>query len=265
MLRTNLQGKSAIVLGGTKGIGRASATRLAENGANVLIVGRDQDAGRDLCRSLGGDGREVAFTTGDLGDAAEVDRLMSDAAGRFGRLDICVSSGAPRQPRPLPIDQIDGDAALALVVSRLQPRLFALLSAGRVMRRQGYGKIVLLTTDAARIPTRSESMVGAAGAAVMFLTRSVAREIAADGVRVNAVSTTITMDTPSYEAFRQAGEGASSEVLHQAFATAEQRAAFGLNSATDVAELVLYLCSPESDQLSGATISINGGVSFPSY
>ena len=67
------------------------------------------------------------------------------------------------------------------------------------MRAQGGGKIILLTTDAAREPTPGESMVGAAGAVVMFLTRSLAKEPAVSGIRVNAVATTITTGAPPYE------------------------------------------------------------------
>jgi 3-oxoacyl-[acyl-carrier protein] reductase len=152
-----------------------------------------------------------------------------------------------------------------MIESRLAPRLNALHAAVPQMRSQGFGKIVLLTTDAARTPTPSESMIGAAGASVMFLTRALAKELAGYGIRINAVATTITSGTPPYDAFLAAREAGSGEVIVKAFEKAHAKAQFRINTPDDLAAYVLYLASPAADQVSGSTLSINGGLSFPSY
>lgn len=261
-----LSDRVAVVLGGSRGIGRPTVEVLAGDGATVVFTGRKDGPGETLLEEVRGEGGDAHFAPIDLTSQAEVERLLQETAQRFGRLDICVSSGAPRIPLPKPFDQTDAKAALELFLSRFTPRLWTVFAAGRIMAEHGYGKIVLMTTDAGRLPTRSESIVGTAGAAVIFMTRAFARELAPRGVRVNAVSTTITRDTPSFDAFRAAEQPTGhTEVIHQAFAAAEKRAAFGLNSALDVATLIRFLCGPESDQISGATVSINGGLSFPAY
>jgi 2-hydroxycyclohexanecarboxyl-CoA dehydrogenase len=265
-VHTDLTGRVAVVLGGSRGIGRATARDLAANGASVTVTGRADGPGADFCAELREAGHQARFQSADLLRSDEVTAVLEETQALFGRLDICVSSGAPRLPLPKPLAETDAASAMELFTSRFTPRLWALFAAGQIMSRQGYGKIVLLTTDAGRIPTRSETIAGSAAAAVIFLTRAAAREFASAGVRINAVSTTLTRQTPSFEAFHAADTGSGhADVIHQVFAQAERRAAFGLNQAADVAALVVFLCSPESDQVSGATVSINGGLSFPAY
>jgi len=155
--------------------------------------------------------------------------------------------------------------SIALLQSRLFPRLYALHAAVAHMRDRAYGKIVLLTTDAARTPTPSEAIIGAAGASVMFLTRALGAELARYGIRVNAIATTLTTGTPPHDEYLRALEGGANETIMKAFAKAEQRVKFRINTPDDLAEYVLFLASPESDQISGSTLSINGGLSFPSY
>ncbi|MCY1519610.1 Sulfoquinovose 1-dehydrogenase [compost metagenome] len=108
-------------------------------------------------------------------------------------------------------------------------------------------------------------MIGAAGASIMFLTRALAAELAGLGIRVNSVATTLTTGTPAHDRFLTARDSGSQEVIVKAFTKAEQRVKFRLNTAEDLAHYILYLASPDSDQVSGSTLSINGGLSFPSY
>jgi 2-hydroxycyclohexanecarboxyl-CoA dehydrogenase len=180
-------------------------------------------------------------------------------------VDVLVASGGPREPRPLLFASSTPEHSVALLQSRLFPRLYALHAAVAHMRDRAYGKIVLLTTDAARTPTPSEAIIGAAGASVMFLTRALGAELARYGIRVNAIATTLTTGTPPHDEYLRAVEGGANETIMKAFAKAEQRVKFRINTPDDLAEYVLFLASPESDQISGSTLSINGGLSFPSY
>ncbi|WP_244832019.1 SDR family NAD(P)-dependent oxidoreductase [Caballeronia sp. TF1N1] len=262
---TDLTGAAAVVLGGTKGIGRASVVKLAQSGANVVIQGRDEDAARaliDECKEHAG---ERVFVNSDLLSYEGIERAVAHAVERFGKVDIVVASGGPRDPKPKLFVDMSPEEGVACLNSRLMPRLNAVHAATRFMREQGYGKIVLITTDAARIPTPSESMIGAAGASIMFLTRALGAELAHFGIRINSVATTLTTGTPAHDRFLAAKEAGSQEVIVKAFTKAEQRVKFKLNRAEDLAEYILYLASRESDQVSGSTLSINGGLSFPGY
>jgi 3-oxoacyl-[acyl-carrier protein] reductase len=262
---TDLSGKVAAVLGGTKGIGRACVLKLASCGARVIFQGRDEASARQIAEECGGLSGRVLFVRADLSSYEEVHGTIARAVGEFGKVDIVVASGGPREPRPKLFIDMGPDDAMAMLQSRLLPRLHALHAAVSHMRDRGYGKIILLTTDAARTPTPSESMIGAAGASVMFLTRSLAAELAGLGIRVNAVATTLTTGTPPHDEYLRARQGGSNEVIIKAFAKVEQRVKFRINTAEDLAEYVLFLASPESDQISGSTLSINGGLSFPGY
>jgi len=261
----DMKGSVAVVLGGTKGIGRASVRMLAQRGANVVIHGRDEAAAASLIDECGAWPGERMFVKSDLSTYEGNELAVSVANERFGKVDVVIASGGPIEPRPKLFVDMGPEEGIACLQSRLMPRLYALHAAVKYMRAQKYGKIILIGTDAARIPTPSESMIGAAGAVVMFLTRALATELAGLGIRINTVSTTLTTDTPRHEHFLQARDSGSQEVIVKAFTKAEQRVKFRLNTAQDLAEYISYLAGPESDQVSGSTLSINGGLSFPSY
>ncbi len=258
-------GRVAVILGGTKGIGRASAVMLARRGAHVVVHGRDESAAASLieeCREFPG---ERIFVGSDLATYEGVELPIARAHEKFGQVDVIVASGGPIEPRPKLFVDMSPEEGIGCLHSRLMPRLHALHAGVKFMRERKYGKIILVGTDAARIPTPAESMIGAAGAVVMFLTRALASELAGLGIRINTVSTTLTTDTPRHETFLRAKEAGSQEVIVKAFTKAEQRVKFRLNTAQDLAEYISYLSGPESDQVSGSTLSINGGLSFPGY
>ena len=265
-LTAELSGHCVAVTGGTKGIGRAAVLTLAANGARVVFQGTDASAGREIERECANGPGEAIFVPGDLMSFEDAQKLVATARNRFGRLDCYVSSGGPRQPPPALFRDLATPAhSLTLLQSRILPRLNGLHAAVPVMKEQGGGKIILLTTDAARTPTPSESMIGAAGAVIMSLTRSLAKELVADGIRVNAIATTITSGTPPYDAYLVAKAQNSELPLVKAFTKAHAQAGFRINTAQDLADYVLFLASPASNQITGSTMSINGGLSFPSY
>jgi 2-hydroxycyclohexanecarboxyl-CoA dehydrogenase len=265
-LQTDLNGRVAVVFGATRDLGQAIAIKLAAAGARVVVQGRDEARGRATEASATGMAGTIRFVAGDLYDYSAVDRVLESATSTFGPVQIVVASGGTSKPRPKPFLEYTPDELPSAIVSGFHHRLFVIHAAAARMRAAGYGKIVSITTDAGRIPTPAESLVGANAAALIFLTRALARELAPAGIRINAISTTLTSGTTSYrrhQANQSAGEGGP---LTGAFAKLEARAPFGrLNNPNDLAELALYLCAPESDQLTGATVSLNGGTSFPAY
>lgn len=264
-MHTDLIGRSAVVLGGTKGIGRAAVVKMAQCGSNVVFQGRDAAAADALIEELKFHHGLRLFVESDLLTYDGIDLAVRTAKEAFGKVDVVVASGGPKDPRPKLFVDMTPEEGIATIESRLMPRLNALHAAVKYMRDQNYGKVILITTDAARMPTPAESMIGAAGAVVMALTRSLASELAGLGIRVNSIATTLTTGTPGHETFLAAEAAGSQEVIVKAFKKVAERVKFRMNSAEDLAEYILYLASPESDQISGSTISINGGLSFPSY
>lgn len=260
-----MAGTVSVVLGGTKGIGRAAVRKLAQSGANVVIQGRDEAAAKALVDECSAHPGERVFVQSDLLSYAGIEQAVKTAHQRFSRVDVVIASGGPSEPRPKLFVDMGPEDGIAMLQSRLMPRLNALHAAVKYMKPQGYGKVILVTTDAGRIPTPAESMIGAAGAAIIFMTRALASELAGLGIRVNAVATTLTTGTPAHDRFLHARDSGSQEVIVKAFTKAEARVKFRLNTAEDLAEYIHFLASPASDQISGSTLSINGGLSFPSY
>ncbi len=258
-----MKGLVAVVLGGTSGVGRAAVRQLAAEGATVVFQGRDRNRADELIASS--PTNQTHFVAADLYSYEEVDRVMEAATSRFGRLDVVVASGGSFEPRPKPFADLKPNEMHLYFETRLYHRLNAIHCAFNRMRGAGYGKIVTLTTDAGRIPTPAESLVGGAAAAQIFMTRALAREFAAYGIRINTISISLTEHTPSWERQQAQLAKASDEVIVDAFKKLEARAAFGLCEPDDIASLIVYLCSPRSDKLSGATISMNGGTSYPGY
>ena len=115
-----------------------------------------------------------------------------------GRIDIVVSSGAQGRVPPKPFAEMTADEIVQAYQSRFLPRIFPVHAALPFMREHG-GSIVMVGTDAARHPTPGESIVGAVGAGVILMTKVLAKELAGWHVRVNAVSLTLTSDTPSWD------------------------------------------------------------------
>lgn len=264
-MQTDMRGMTAVVLGGTKGIGRASVRKLAAAGADIVFQGSDEASAATLIAECAADPGECLFVKSDLMTYEGIEAPIAEAKAKFGKVDVVVASGGPREPRPKLFVDMTPEDGIATIESRLMPRLHAMHAAVKFMRDQGYGKVVLVTTDAARIPTPSESMIGAAGAVIIFLTQALAQELGRLGIRINSVATTLTTGTPPYDNFLNAVETGSNEVIVKAFKKVEAKVAFRINSADDLAEYILFLSSRESDQISGSTMSINGGLSFPKY
>ena len=256
-------GKTALVAGGSVGIGLAIARGLATRGARVAIVTRNQDKGEAAAAQLRAAGGDARWFEGDFLDATSMQLAAASVRAALGIVDILVVTGGPDRPRPKLFMDTDPADYMALFANKCANRLIALRAVAPQMIERGKGKVVFLTTDAGRVPTPGESIVGTAAAGLMFATRAVARELSRHGIRINTVSATLTRNTAAWDKFERALANDSDEALVRAFRKIEARSPFGLNEPADVAELALFLASDASDQISGATISVNGGLSFP--
>ena len=258
-MEADLSGKAALVTGSSKGIGRAIAVKFAENGASVVINARTPGPALEVVEHVRAMGREAHFEPADLYNYDDVKRMVDSTVQRFGHIDILVASGAAAGPPPQPFHEIDPKSYGDCVSSHLFTRLYAVRAVLDHMMARQSGKIIIVTTDAGRTPTRGESLIGGAAAAVVLMTKALAMELARDKIRINTICTTVTKDTPGYET------ATSQQDTHLAnlFKKAEERMPFGMNRPDDIAQLALFLASQDSNQITGQIFSISGGLSFP--
>jgi 3-oxoacyl-[acyl-carrier protein] reductase len=254
------------VTGGTKGVGRATVQTLAASGAHVVFQGRDRDAAREVVQSIAPGLPQPTFVPGDLYDADNLAHLVSVAVDRHGRIDGAVGSGMSGTSGGIrPFREIAAADIIRYFESGALGRMLLLHAVAGPMAAHGYGKVVFVTTDAGRVPTPGESLIGAAAASVIYFTRAVARELAGDGIRVNSLAITITKDTPGYDGFAAKRDAGERDVHVKAFEKIEARAPFGLGTAAQAADVATFLLAPGSDGMTGATLSLNQGAYFPTY
>jgi 2-hydroxycyclohexanecarboxyl-CoA dehydrogenase len=257
-----MQGRVALVAGGSKGIGRAAALRLAALGADVAVVSRGEN-GKAVAEEVKSMGRRAVAIQADLSDVDECAAMAKQALSALGRIDVLVVSGSQDREDVAGRPFIDTDPHdyPAFLTSQLLTKLNPIGAVLPSMREQGYGKVVVLTTDAGRVPTVSSALFGAAAAGLQFGVRAIGKEVARFGIRVNAVSITVTKGTAIWDNYLE-GQ-APGENLVKAYKRIEDMTPFHMNTPEDVANAVCFFASPISDQISGATLSVNGGASFP--
>ena len=251
------KGKAALVTGGSEGIGLRVAEQLAEAGAHVVINGRSAERGERAVAKLREISPDVRFVSGDCASYQDVAAVVDTARSAAGRLDILVSAGAEGEIGPTPFAELTPEQIETELRKRLFPRIFPVHAAWPALRENG-GSVVLLTTDAGRYATPGESVLGAVGASIILMTKALAKEFSRDKIRVNSIALALTSDTPTWDrAFADEGfwRDLGTKVV--------ERFPFGRPPAADeVAAVAVFLASDAAAQVTGQTISVNGGLSF---
>ena len=253
-----LQGKVAIITGGTSGIGRRTVEVFAEGGACVLIAARRVEEGRILADSLGD---RVAFLKTDVSSETDVKRMIDYGVDRFGRLDCLFSNaGSPAPTGGIATISREGyENALSVLLSGV---LFGMKHAAPVMCAQGSGSIINTGSVAGMLAGYSSSLVySAAKAAVIHLTKLVAMELGESNVRVNCIS-------PGGIATGIFGKGAglspdqadsTVEAVKSLLANAQPIRRAGI--VDDVARAAVFLASDDSSFINGHNLVVDGGLS----
>ena len=249
--------QTVAILGGTSGVGLSAALQLAELGTRRFVLnGRNRDRGLeavDRVRAAAPDA-EIVFVAGDVGQAATSEELVSTAWDRFGGLDgLVVSAGGNFPPRIL--EKLPRADAEAIVQEYLMGTIYAFQAALPVLREGGGGSIVAVASDAAKVATPGESVIGAALAGIVMFSRVAAIEASRNGIRVNTVTPSIIQGTRTYDMVM------SDPFSQRLFGKAHERARLGVATAADVAATVVFLLGPGPARLTGQAISVNGGIS----
>ena len=260
-MKRNLNDKVALITGSSRGIGRTIALKFAENGCDVVINGNSADAGMEVVNKIKDMGRHAIFEKANLIVYNEVKEMVDRVLEKMPKIDILVASGGVISDgkfgiMPKFFREIDPDNYIDFINSQYFTRLYSIKAILDHMVERKSGKIVLLGTDGGRWPTPGESLLGGAGAALILTTKVLAGEFARWGIRINTIATTVTKDTPSISVAVASGPVA------KIFQRAIEKQLFPI-SANDIAEAALFLASEASDQITGQTLSVNGGLCFP--
>ena len=243
-----IRGKTALVTGASTGIGLAIAQALALEGARVILAARNQrrlDAAVEETRLAGGEAQGIAA---DVADARAVGALLDGARRRFGDPDILVvNAGGPPPGLPTALDEADWKRGFELTLMSAVRLVEASLPA---MRARGWGRIVNVTSLSVREPIPNLTLSNAFRAAVTGFARTLATQVAADGVTVNNIA-------PGYTA---------TERLREVVATPEAEAeliqdipARRFGDPAEIAAVATFLASVPAAYLTGQTILVDGG------
>ena len=252
-----LNGSMAVITGGTAGIGRACAEALLAAGAGgVLINGRDAGRAERARAAIQArfPGARVVVALGDVAKAEAAEAVMAEAMKRLGRIDVLVNStGGNDLPRLLfrtPPAEIPG-----ILERCLFAQILSCAAALPYMREAGGGAVINIASDAGKIPTPGESVIGAAMAGIVMFTRALAIEGKRDGIRANVLTPSMISGTEHYDKVM------ADPFAGRLFAKAEKMAALGVVSKDELAGLAVFLASPAAAKITGQAISMTGGIS----
>lgn len=248
---------AVVITGGTSGVGLASAHQFAAAGViRLMLIGRNAERGaqaRKIVEAAHPKAR-VLFHQADANDPGQATRAAGAAWDSLGTIDVLVNSTAATYLPDLLKDTPIEDLAAGLTQQALGP-LHMSRAALPFMVAQQYGVILNIASDAAKIPTPGECVVGAAMAAIVMFTKTLAVEAKRDGIRVNAITPSLIQGTITGDLALSGG------FSRKLFTKALSMAHLGATEVDDLAALVVFLAGPGAAKITGQAISVNGGIS----
>ena len=250
----DLSGKVAIVTGASRGIGKAIAAEMAGAGCSVIVSSRRQAALDEIAAEIRDGGGEAVGIAAHNGDKAALRNLVEQSVARYGRLDILVNNAATNPHFGAVLDAEDSLWRKTLDVN-LMGAVWLCQAAAPVMRASGGGKIINVASIVGLRPGRYQGIYSATKAALISLTKTLALELGADNIQVNAIAPGLVQTR-----FAQALWG-NEDLLANVLA---QTPAGRIGQPRDIAGLALLLASPASDYITGAVMVADGGVTAAS-
>jgi 3-oxoacyl-[acyl-carrier protein] reductase len=247
-----LEGRVAIVTGAGHGIGKAYATRLALEGAKVVIAEIDEAAALAVAQELTDAGYEALAVRTDVSQAASVEAMAAAAIERFGRIDVLVNNAAIFATVPMsrsPFDQITAEEWDRMMTVNLKGTWLASCAVIPQMRTQGYGKIINISSGTALkgSPSRIHYVTSKAG--ILGFTKTLANEVGKDNICVNCVApgSTLSEESPDEGVIKMRNVAASSRALQR------------VQTPDDLTGAIVFFSSADSDFITGQTLVVDGG------
>ncbi len=245
-----MRGKTAIVTGASRGIGKAIAIKLAEAGANIVITykGNDEEAQKtkSICEEKGA---KVCIKKADVADEAACKDIVDAAVENFGGVDILVNNAGITRDDVLM--RMSTEAFCDVINTNLVGVFNMMKATARVMMKQRYGRIVNISSVSGLIGNAGQANYSAAKAGVIGLTKSYAREVASRNITVNAVAPGFVKTDMT--------EKLSSEVVEAALKTIPT-GRFG--EVEDIANAVCFLASESAAYITGEVLRVDGGIAM---
>jgi NAD(P)-dependent dehydrogenase (short-subunit alcohol dehydrogenase family) len=259
-----LTGKACAVTGASRGIGLATARNLCAEGASVLLIARDADAlaaAAESCREVGADGAKASALTLDVTVPDAGERIVIEAVEQFGKLDVLVNNAGTARWRNLE-DVPEADWYAAWELNVMAP-LRAMRAAVPGMSDRGWGRIVNVSSTAAKRPSAQMPEYSVAKAAQLSLSRLFADRHAGEGVLVNAIcpgATKSEMWMDEGGLLDQSKEHAGLETREEALRAAARKRPIGrLADTEEIASAIVFLASERASYVAGAAWSVDGG------
>jgi 3-oxoacyl-[acyl-carrier protein] reductase len=242
-----LAGRVAVVTGGTRGIGLAIARLLADDGASVVVSGRDPSRLESAAKELEALGASVLAVAADAAQREDADRLVEAARERFGRIDVLVNNaGITRDQLLVRMKDADWDTVME---TNLRGVFLMTRAVGKVMMRQKSGRMINISSAAGAMGNPGQVNYSAAKAGVIGLSKAAARELAHWNILVNAVAPGLIETDMTATISAEAREGLMQQVPLKRIGTARE-----------VAEVVRFLAGDGAGYITGQVIHVNGGL-----
>ena len=253
-----LEDARVLIAGGTAGVGLATAMKFASLGVpEITINGRNVERGEKAREAVekAHPGCKIHFVAADSSLTDGAIELGRRAIEAMGGIDVLVNCTVSAFPYPTLFHKIDIHDLQGMVLSQVMPHLLLARVVMDGMRERGRGAIVNIASDAGKLTTPGESVIGGMMAAIIMFSRTLAIEAKRSGIRVNCVTPSIIEGTLTHDTVM------GGEFSGKLFAKAKEMAQLGVVNAEEMAELIVFLASPAAAKLTGQAISLNGGIS----
>ncbi|MDZ5711687.1 3-oxoacyl-[acyl-carrier-protein] reductase [Jeotgalibacillus haloalkalitolerans] len=243
-----LEGKTAVVTGASRGIGRSIAIELAKNGANVVVnYSGSEEKAKETAKEVEAAGTKALVFKADVSNADDVQAMLKETVSTFGSIDILVNNaGITKDNLLMRMKEEDWDQVMDI---NLKSVFLTTKAAARPMMKQRKGKIINVSSIVGVMGNAGQANYVASKAGVIGLTKTSAKELAARGINVNAVA-------PGFIETDMTGELA--EDVQASMKQMIPLDRFG--KPEDIAKAVVFLASEDSDYITGQTIHIDGGM-----